>query len=85
MNAGDMEIRFRHEGLERLINRLDVASNRLTFGIIIGSLIMGSSVLLMIDQGPHVMQIPAIGLAGYLLAGVLGFWLLISILRSGRY
>ncbi len=85
MNEGEFQIHFRHEGLDKLINRLDIISNRLTFGLIIGSLIVGSSLLINIDQGPRLMQIPIIGLSGFLMAGLIGLWLLISILRSGRY
>ena len=29
-------------------------------------------------------EIPVIGLAGFMFAGVMGFWLLVSILRRGR-
>ena len=32
INRGDLEINFQHRGLERLINRLDIVSNRLTAG-----------------------------------------------------
>ncbi len=85
VNDGEFQVRFQHVGLDKLINRLDIISNRVTFGIIIGALIVGSSLLLNIDQGPHFMQIPIIGLFGFVLAGLIGLWLLISILRSGRY
>ncbi len=85
IEAGEMKINFQHQGLEKLINRLDVASNRLTIGLIIGSLILGSSFLLIMEQGPKFLNVPLIGLLGYLLAAVIGVGLLISILRSGRF
>jgi len=85
INRGDLEIKFKHKGLERLINRLDIISNRLTAGLIVGSLIIGSSFVLTTDRGPRILNLPLIGLLGFLLAGMIGIWLLISILRSGRY
>lgn len=85
INRGDLEINFQHKGLERLINRLDIVSNRLTAGMIIGALIVGSSFVLTTDRGPRILNLPLIGLLGFLLAGMIGIWLLISILRSGRY
>lgn len=85
INRGDLEINFQHRGLERLINRLDIVSNRLTAGMIIGALIVGSSFVLTTDRGPRILNLPLIGLLGFLLAGMIGIWLLISILRSGRY
>jgi len=85
LNRGDLEIQFKHMGLERLINRLDVISNRLTAGIIIGALLVSSSLVMVIDRGPRIMNFPVVGLFGFLLAGMIGFWLLISIIRSGKY
>ncbi len=84
VNQGLLEIRFRHEGLDKLINRLDIVSNRLTFGIIIGSLVIGSSFMVQVDRGPRVFDTPIIGLSGFVLAGFMGVWLLVAIIRSGR-
>ena len=47
-------------------------------------LVIGSSIIVHSGLGPKVGEIPAIGLVGFLIAGVLGFWLLVSILRRGR-
>lgn len=85
LKNGELEIQVHYSGLDKLINRLDVASNRLTAGLIIGALIVGSSFILVMGQGPKLLNVPLIGLLGYLLAGMIGIWLLISILRSGRY
>lgn len=85
LRSGELEIQVQYSSLEKLINRLDVASNRLTAGLIIGALIVGSSFILVMGQGPKLLNVPLIGLLGYLLAGMIGIWLLMSILRSGRY
>lgn len=85
MDEGELRIRFQHEGLENFINRLDIISNRIAFGLITGALIVGSSLLFSIDSGPRFLQVPLIGLSGFFIAGIMGLWLLISILRSGRF
>jgi len=36
------------------------------------------------DRGYKLFGYPLLGVVGYLLAGVLGIWLVIAILRSGR-
>jgi ubiquinone biosynthesis protein len=79
-----LALRFKHEGLERLIIRLDIASNRLSFGMIIAALIIGSSLIMLTDRGPQLWGFPAIGILGFSLAGFVGLWLILSILRSGK-
>ena len=52
--------------------------------MIASALIIGSSLVIAVDAGPKVFSISILGLAGYLSAAVMGLWLLISILRSGK-
>ncbi|MFO7776585.1 MAG: AarF/ABC1/UbiB kinase family protein [Candidatus Hydrogenedentota bacterium] len=80
LRRGRLRIQLNHEGLEHLANVTDRASNRLTFSVIAGSIIVGSSMLLAADIGLY-----PIGLAGYSVAGLLGVALLISILRSRNF
>jgi ubiquinone biosynthesis protein len=79
-----LAVRFKHEGLERLINRLDIASNRLAVGMILAALIIGSSLVMLTDRGPQLWGFPAIGLVGFSLAALVGAWLVYAIFRSGR-
>ena len=84
-SAEQLAIRFKHEGLERLMVRIDIASNRIAFGMITAALIIGSSLIMLTDRGPQLWGFPAIGLLGFCLAGIVGIWLMLSILRSGRF
>jgi ubiquinone biosynthesis protein len=84
INRNNFKIELEHRGLERLITDLDKSSNRLSFSLLIGSIIVGSSLIMQTDKGPHLFGFPALGLAGYTIAGLLGLWLAIGILRSGR-
>lgn len=81
---GDLKIGFEHRGLEKLIDAHERISNRVSFAIVAAALIVGSSIIVQADIPPKIAGIPVIGLVGYLVAGALGFVLLISILRHGR-
>jgi ubiquinone biosynthesis protein len=80
----ELAIRFDHRGLERISANLNRSSNRLSFAVVIASLVIGSSIVLQTGIGPNVFGHPLPGLAGFLLATVLGLWLLIGIMRSGQ-
>jgi ubiquinone biosynthesis protein len=70
--------------LQRFGNQLDRATSRLTMGVVIAALIIGSSIVMTVDRGPVLFGFPLLGLLGFLSAAVTGVWLLISIRRSGR-
>lgn len=84
LNSGELEIPIQHRGLDRLINRLDIVSNRISFSLIIGALIVGSSIVTQAQVGPAFHGMPLLGVLGYLIAGIFGMGLVLSILRSGR-
>ncbi len=80
LRTGRFKAQINHEGLDRLASVTDRASNRIAFGVITGSLIIGSSLLMRSTSGLN-----QLGLIGYVIAGVLGLSLVISILRSKNY
>jgi ubiquinone biosynthesis protein len=80
----NFKIDLEHRGLERLIRTLDQSSNRISFSFLIGSLIIGSSLIVQTGSGPQLFGMPALGLFGYSIAAVLGLWLAIAIIGSGR-
>ena len=84
INRNKFKIDLQHQGLERLINDLDKSTNRISFSLVIASLIIGSSLIMQTDKGPMLFDFPVLGLLGYCVAGFLGFGLAIAILRSGR-
>ncbi len=84
LNRNQFKIDLEHRGLEKLVTDLDRSSNRVSFALIIGSLIVGSSLVMQIDKGPMIFGFPLLGLLGYSIAGLLGLWLAVGILRSGR-
>ncbi len=81
---GKIKIEFEHRGLESMLSTHDRISNRLAFAIVLAALIIGSALIVLSGIPPKWHEIPVIGLAGFMFAGVMGFWLLVSILRRGR-
>ncbi len=84
IKKGKVKIEFEHKGLEPMYSANDRISNRLSFAIVLASLVIGSALIVLSDIPPKWYGIPVIGLSGFLLAGMMGFWLLISIMRHGR-
>ncbi len=84
IKKGSLVVEFEHKGLENLILQMDKVSNRITFSVIIASLIVGSSIIMQTDKGPLFMDFPVLGILGFLIAGFMGLWLAIAILRSGK-
>ena len=75
---------FSHVGLENLPREMDRSSNRISFSLIIAALIVASSLIINLGKGPLIMGFSALGIIGFFLAGCLGLWLVIAIMRSGR-
>jgi ubiquinone biosynthesis protein len=85
IKEGRARLRVHHEGLESLLNTLERIVNRLAFALVLASLIIASSVIVHARLPPLLgNQVSAIGVVGYLLAGMMGFWLLIAMLRHGK-
>lgn len=85
VKEGRVHIVFQHEGLEPLLHTLNRVSNRLTLALLIGALVVGSSVIVLSGIPPRWGEIPVIGLLGFLLAGFLSLGIVWSILRSDDF
>jgi ubiquinone biosynthesis protein len=70
--------------LDKMLATHDQISNRISFAIIIASLIIGSALIVISNMPPLFFGISLIGLAGFLAAGFLGIWLLVAIIKKGR-
>ena len=81
---GKLKIEIEYHELDRTLFRLDLISDRIASAIVLASLIVGSSIIILSRTPPRWHDMPVIGLAGFLIAAVMGFWLLTSILRRGR-
>ena len=82
---GQVEIGFRHEGLDELFHRLDLVFNRLTVAIIAVGGIIGSSLIgIFAEEGPQILGLHFLSVLGFLAAGALGLWIVWGVIRSGR-
>jgi ubiquinone biosynthesis protein len=93
--SGKRPFEIRHRGFQDIPVRIERGINRLTVGLIISASLIAGSLVLNSSQklleftvnvfGQHNVSITALlGLLGYTLATLLGFWLVISIFRSGK-
>jgi ubiquinone biosynthesis protein len=80
---GQIEVRFRHEGLEDLIARMDQVFNRIGIAVVAVGGAITSAVLASVANGVGSFFgiLSVIGLA---LSGLLSIWLVWGVIRSGR-
>jgi ubiquinone biosynthesis protein len=82
---GQIEVGFVHKGLDDFMHKLDVLANRLVIALIVTGGLIGSSLIgIFSTAGPQIFGINAISVIGFIVSGVLGMWLLWSVVRSGR-
>jgi ubiquinone biosynthesis protein len=85
LRDGQIEVGFVHKGLDEFMHKLDVAFNRLVIALVVAGGLIGSSLIgIFATGGPHVLGLHVISLVGFALSTVLGIWLLIGVVRSGR-
>ncbi|MCP4630662.1 MAG: AarF/ABC1/UbiB kinase family protein [bacterium] len=95
LTSGKKPFEIRHRGFQEIPARIERGINRLTVGLVISASLIAGSLVLNSSQklieftvnfyGVHTLSITALlGLLGYTLATLLGFWLIISIFRSGK-
>ena len=82
---GGVQVHIEIQNLQRVGDQLDRAASRMTVGLVVAALIIGSSIVMTVGGGPKLLGLPAFGLLGFVGAGVGAMWLLRSISRSGRH
>jgi ubiquinone biosynthesis protein len=81
---GRLELHIDVGHLKHVGDQLDGATNRLIVGIIVASIIVGSSVVMTVSGGPTFVGLPFFGLLGFIFATIGGIWLIFSISRSNK-
>jgi ubiquinone biosynthesis protein len=82
---GGVQVHIDVKNLQRVGDQLDRAASRMTVGLVVAALIIGSSIVMTVGGGPKLFGLPAFGLLGFVGAGVGAMWLLRSISRSGKH
>jgi ubiquinone biosynthesis protein len=92
---GEHRLELMHGGLDQASSKFEKGLNRLTIGLVLSASIIAASLILNSSQqtltfyldwfGGHTLSITQVlGIAGYSIATLLGLWLIISIMRSGK-
>ncbi len=84
LERGEPLFDIRHQTGGSLERHLLHASNRLAFALIIASIVIGSAIVMAAHAGPHVGDLPLLGVAGFIVAGLLGLAWAVIALKSGR-
>ena len=78
MRKGNIRIQLEHKKLETLANTLDSLGDRLSYSIVLASLIISSGLIIATKMPPLIHGISLVGLVGFLLSGIMGFIMIIS-------
>lgn len=86
LESGQLQVGFRHRGLERALGELDRASNRLAISIYVAALLVASSLMIKGEflTSSYLAGHSVPGVLGFALAGLLSATLALGIWRSGR-
>jgi ubiquinone biosynthesis protein len=86
LRDGELRITTASEGLGDAVDRAQATGNRLALALLASALFIGSTLLgAVVDEGPQVLGVAVIAIPGLVAATALGAWLLVGILRSGRW
>ncbi|HIY84247.1 MAG TPA: AarF/ABC1/UbiB kinase family protein [Candidatus Rubneribacter avistercoris] len=81
LTRGQLKVNMEVLGSEAPFSKLSKIMNRLTVGVIIAGLFIGSSMLALSAMEPRLLGVPVLAFFGYLGAAVLSIWVLIGIGR----
>ncbi len=84
LEKDNLTIVLEHKRLENLIKSIERSANKLTLGVVIGAMVIASSMIITTGVKPLLFGYSALGLGGYVLSALLGFWLIISIIKSKK-
>ncbi len=82
LEKGQLGLALEVKGLKPLTRAVQEGSSRVTVGLILAALIVGSSMIITTGVEPKLFGLPALGVVGYIISGVIGLWLVWSIFRS---
>ena len=85
MRDGQIEVGFRHEGLDVFMEKMTLAFNRLVLALLVVGGVVSSALLgIFAEQGPHAFGLHLFSFIGFALSAVLLIRLLWGVFRSGR-
>ncbi|NJB72146.1 ubiquinone biosynthesis protein [Saonia flava] len=82
VKKGELKVVHDINGLDAFRTTLNIASNRVVLAIILAALSIGSALLVIADMPPRIYGVPALGLIGFIISGILGLIVIYSIIRK---
>ena len=80
--SGRVLLRLEDESIQPMRQTILQATSALVFAVVLAALIIGSALIVHSRVPPLWNEIPVIGVFGFVVAGVVGFWLLVKIIRN---
>ncbi len=84
VKKGELKVSIEHEGLGELTRKIELASNRITSGFIVGCILIASAALIAVKFPPLYKHVSIIGALGFILANLMGLKILFSIFRTPK-
>jgi ubiquinone biosynthesis protein len=84
LTRGQLRVNLDVPGSKDPIADFSHSFDRLTMGIVIAGLFIGSSIIYYAGMKPLLFGIPIVGFLGFFLAVILGVWLILDIIRETR-
>ena len=82
---GQIEVGFVHKGLDEFLVDMQKVFNRLVVALMVTGGLIGSALIGVFSTGgPQLFGINAFSVVGFVLSTILGVWLLVAVVRSGR-
>ena len=81
--SGRLSLNVKVDETNKYMNSLNKMVNRLAFSLVVGGMLIASSIIINSNPEPRIYGVSVIGIGGYFLSAIFGIWLLISIIRSG--
>jgi ubiquinone biosynthesis protein len=79
---GSMRVRVDAADAERLVGAIQRLGNRVVAGMVLAALIIGAAMMAGVETQATILGYPALALVFFVIAALLGLWLVIGILRS---
>lgn len=84
LQLGNLGATLESPDVRQLSKEIERAGQRLSLALILGALVLGSSLLTFNRTGPLFDSLATFGLLGFGVAALVGLWLIVAILKSGR-
>ncbi|MDR1395878.1 MAG: hypothetical protein LBK52_06900 [Deltaproteobacteria bacterium] len=84
LKTGRLQSDMNLKDLDKLGQAVSLASIRLALAVVLASLVIGSALVIHAKVPPFWRGLPVLGLAGFMAAALIGFWLVLNFIRKDR-